>query len=112
MKSASTGSRMAAASPRMDSEDMNKIDRLPRRNFAARMLAFLLAAGAIFPAVADDGKPRFVSGSGRDQGDCQNRFRPCRTLSYAISKVGKGDSIQVAEGDYAVQDSKQLFDLL
>ena len=41
-----------------------------------------------------------MSGSGRDQGDCLNRFRPCRTLSYAISQAGKGDSIQVAEGSY------------
>jgi choice-of-anchor B domain-containing protein len=96
----------------MDSEYMNKIDRLPRRIGAARTLAGLLLAAAIFPAVADDGKPRFVSGTGRDQGDCLNRFRPCRSLSYAISKAGKGDSIQVAEGQYSIQDSRQLFDVL
>jgi hypothetical protein len=53
-----------------------------------------------------------VSGSGRDQGDCLNRFRPCRTLSYAIAQAGKGDSIQVAEGTYSIRDSAQLFDLV
>jgi choice-of-anchor B domain-containing protein len=75
-------------------------------------LAAVLLACAIFPAAADDGKPRYVAGKGRDQGDCQNRFRPCRTLSYAIAHAGKGDSIQVAEGRYAVREASQLLDLL
>ncbi|HEY7638815.1 MAG TPA: choice-of-anchor B family protein [Steroidobacteraceae bacterium] len=75
------------------------------------LLAALLSC-CIFPAAADDGKPRYVSGTGRDQGECLNRFRPCRTLSYAIAQSGKGDSIQVAEGTYVIRQSQQLFDLL
>lgn len=90
---------------------MCKSERL-RSNHIAAQLAALVLACAIFPAVADDGKPRYVSGTGRDQGDCQNRFRPCRTLSYAIAQAGKGDRIEVAEGSYTVQDSQQLYDLL
>jgi choice-of-anchor B domain-containing protein len=85
------------------------------RNLSMRIPSLLLAAlfyCCIFPAAADDGKPRYVSGSGRDQGDCLNRFRPCRTLSYAIAQAGKGDSIQVAEGSYSITQSAQLFDLL
>jgi hypothetical protein len=85
------------------------------RNLSMRIPSLLAAAlfsCCIFPAAADDGKPRYVSGSGRDQGDCLNRFRPCRTLSYAIAQAGKGDSIQVAEGTYAIRESAQLFDLL
>ena len=80
-----------------------------------RISSLLVAAlfyCCIFSAAADDGKPRYVSGSGRDQGDCLNRFRACRTLSYAISQAGKGDSIQVAEGNYSIRNSAQLFDLL
>jgi choice-of-anchor B domain-containing protein len=77
-----------------------------------KWFAALLLAGAIFPAAADDGKPRYVAGNGRDQGDCQNRFRPCLSLSYAISQAGKGDAIQVAEGQYSVRDTQQLYDLL
>jgi choice-of-anchor B domain-containing protein len=76
------------------------------------LLAALLLACAIFPAAADDGKPRYVAGSGRDQGDCQNRFRPCRTLSYAIAQGGKADSIRVAEGTYAVANAQQLLDVV
>ena len=80
-----------------------------------RFPSLLVAASlccCIFPAAADDGKPRYISGSGHDQGDCLNRFRPCRTLSYAITQSGKGDSIQVAEGTYSITQSAQLFDLL
>ncbi len=85
------------------------------RNLTMRVPSLLLAtlvSCCIFPAAADDGKPRYVSGSGRDAGDCLNRFRPCRTPSYAIAHAGKGDSIQVAEGSYAIDDSAQLLDLL
>ena len=76
------------------------------------MLLTALLSCCIFPAAADDGKPRYVSGSGRDAGDCLNRFRPCRSLSYAIAQSSKGDSIQVAEGTYVIRQSAQLFDLL
>jgi choice-of-anchor B domain-containing protein len=85
------------------------------RNLSMRFPSLLVAAllcCCIFPAAADDGKPRYISGSGHDQGDCLNRFRPCRTLSYAITQSGKGDSIQVAEGTYSITQSAQLFDLL
>jgi choice-of-anchor B domain-containing protein len=85
------------------------------RNLSMRTSSLLVAAllcCCIFPAAADDGKPRYVSGSGHDQGDCLNRFRPCRSLSYAITQAGKGDSIQVAEGTYSITHSAQLFDLL
>src|SRR6185436_11584127 len=88
---------------------------LSMRNLSMRIPSLLVAAllsCCIFPAAADDGKPRYVSGSGRDQGDCLNRFRPCRTLSFAIAQSSKGDSIQVAEGTYVIRQSAQLFDLL
>lgn len=84
-------------------------------NLSTRIASLLVAAllsCCIFPAAADDGKPRYVSGAGRDEGDCLNRFRPCRTLSYAIRQAGKGDSIQVAEGSYTISQSAQLFDVL
>jgi choice-of-anchor B domain-containing protein len=85
------------------------------RNLSMRTSSLLVAAllsCCIFPAAADDGKPRYISGSGQDQGDCLNRFRPCRTLSYAITKAGKGDLIQVAEGTYSIRNSAQLFELI
>ena len=60
------------------------------------IVATLLLASCL-SASADDGKARYVAGSGRDSGDCLNKFRPCRSLSHAISQAGKGDIITVAE---------------
>jgi len=71
-------------------------------------LGALLAAAAL----ADDGKARYVSGAGKDDGECLNKFRPCRTLHYAITRTGKADTLYVAEGEYGVQNTQQLADLL
>ena len=71
------------------------------RNLITSTMASLLCAAlvlTIVPARADDGNPRYVSGASSDTGDCTNRFRPCRTLAYAIAMAGKGDSVMVAEG--------------
>ncbi len=91
---------------------MSVFEQQLRKHGLASLLGAALLSCCIFPAAADDGKPRYVSGTGRDQGDCLNRFRPCRTLSYAIAQAGKGDAIQVAEGTYTITQSAQLFDLL
>lgn len=74
---------------------------------AASLLALLAVS-----AQADDGKARYVSGNGKDEGECLNKFRPCRTLHYAIARAGKADTVHVAEGNYAVQDTAQLAKLL
>src|SRR5262249_28929455 len=107
--STSAGSKISGA------QMLVRRGNLGMSNLTTRNVSLLLAAllsCCIFPAAADDGKPRYVSGAGRDEGDCLNRFRPCRTLSYAITQSGKGDSIQVAEGTYVIRQSAQLFDLL
>ncbi len=65
-----------------------------------------------FVAWSDDGKPRYVSGAGQDTGECLNKFRPCRTLSYAIAQAGKGDIISVAAGKYELATAQDLHDLL
>jgi choice-of-anchor B domain-containing protein len=82
-----------------------------RASFRNCIVAGLLLA-PLFPASADDGKPRYVSGSGQDSGECLNKFRPCRSLSYAISKAGKGDIVSVAEGSYELRTTQDLNDLL
>ena len=72
-------------------------------------LSALLFASA---AIADDGRLRFVSGTGVDKGDCLNKFRPCRSLDYVISRAGKADIIRAAEGSYTVDDAQSLQRLL
>lgn len=61
---------------------------------------------------ADDDKPRYLSGEGNDEGDCRNVFRPCKSLDYALSVAGKGDSIHVGRGEYAIQSADEFYTLV
>lgn len=83
-----------------------------RRCAAFASLLGVCAMLLMIPVSADDGKPRYVSGSGKDLGDCLNKFRPCRTLDYAIGRSGKADYIRVTEGDYIVDDARKLLALV
>lgn len=80
-----------------------------RSGLAATVLVLL---GLSQGLMADDARPRFVSGNGSDQGDCQNVFRPCRTPAYAIEQAGKGDLIKVSAGDYPVSNADELHTLI
>ncbi len=91
----------------MKSREMHRSSSTQRLHFV-----ILLAALLALPALADDGKLRYVSGTGSDKGDCLNKFRPCRTLDYAISLAGKADTIRVAEGSYAIDDAGKLLNLV
>ncbi len=54
-----------------------------------------------YPAFADgDEPPLFVATDGEDAGSCQNPAAPCRTIDYALERVGKHGQIRVAEGSY------------
>lgn len=54
---------------------------------------------------------RYVAPSGVDQGSCEHRGEPCRTLTYALSMVHQGDAIKVGAGTYDVSsfDIEALF---
>jgi hypothetical protein len=43
-------------------------------------------------AHAEHDKSRFVADSGENQGHCNNRFRPCKTVTYAAQKANKGNT--------------------
>jgi choice-of-anchor B domain-containing protein len=43
---------------------------------------------------------RFVAPGGADVGDCDENHEPCRTLTYALTRVGPGDAIKLAAGSY------------
>ena len=58
-------------------------------------------------AHTDHDKARFVAESGIDTGKCDNRFRPCKTLTYAARQANKGDRILVAEGQYYFDNAQQ-----
>lgn len=58
-------------------------------------------------AHTDHDKARFVAENGIDTGKCDNRFRPCKTLTYAARQANKGDKILVAEGQYFFDNAQQ-----
>jgi len=47
---------------------------------------------------------RFVAPEGADTGDCDDNHAPCRTLDYALARVGPGDAIKLAAGAYDVSN--------
>lgn len=59
-------------------------------------------------AHAEHDKARFVANNGENQGSCNNRFRPCKTVTYAAQKANKGDTILVAQGEYIIESVQDL----
>lgn len=68
-----------------------------------RSLFVALASAALvllaLPASAAGTVTRLVSPSGADSGDCVSTA--CATISYAVSRAGRGDTVSVAAGTYA-----------
>ncbi|MGQ8367019.1 choice-of-anchor B family protein [Glaciecola sp. 1036] len=61
---------------------------------------------------AEKEKARFVAEDGKDQGRCNNRFRPCATIEYAVQQANKGDKILVSAGTYTIDSEQALLYLL
>jgi choice-of-anchor B domain-containing protein len=59
-------------------------------------------------AHAEHDKARFVASNGEDQRNCSNRFRPCKTITYAAQHANKGDTILVARGQYIIESEQDL----
>ena len=60
-------------------------------------------------AHGDGAQPLFVANDGVDTGDCLDAASPCRTIGYALDRVGKNGQIRVAEGAYDVDGAEDLF---
>jgi choice-of-anchor B domain-containing protein len=74
---------------------------------------FLLASSLLLATQAwthsEPSKSRYVSEHGEDKGFCDNPIRPCKTISYAVSKANKGDNVLVASGQYSISSAEELF---
>ncbi len=81
-----------------------------------RLAVALLAIAAFAPyspAVADgDEPPLFVTPDGVDNGSCQDATAPCRTIDYALTRVGKHGQIRVAEGTFELANAEDVVYLL
>lgn len=60
-------------------------------------------------AHAEHDKARFVATNGVDKGNCNNPVRPCKSISYAVSRAAKGDKVLVASGNYTLNNESELF---
>ena len=73
----------------------------------APLVAILLAHTGF--AAADSGEPPLhVSPDGADAGDCHSITAPCRTIDYALARVGKGGTVSVWPGDYKLETIENL----
>ena len=73
-------------------------------------LAFLLVPKV--QAHSEAHVARYVSiEEGKNEGDCKDSHKPCKTLAYALKKAAKGDYVRVAKGQYQV-NGDELFALL
>ena len=77
------------------------------------VMAAALPLGFGSAALADsDEPPLFVSTKGVDAGSCQDLAAPCRSIDYALQRVGKNGQIRVATGDYALDSPENVFYLV
>lgn len=70
------------------------------------LLTLVFSQGLL--AHAEHDKARFVANNGIDQGLCNNRFRPCKSVTYAAQQAAKGDKILVAQGQYQINTQQDL----
>ena len=76
-------------------------------------LAATLLLGFASPALADsDEPPLHVATNGVDAGSCQDSTAPCRSIDYALQRVGKNGQIRIAAGDYALDSPENVFYLV
>ena len=59
-----------------------------------------------------DEPPLYVATTGVDTGSCRLADKPCQTIDYALTKMGKGSQIRVAAGAYNIAGENELFHLL
>lgn len=74
--------------------------------FAAIVFAGLVGAHS------DLEKPLFVATDGVDDGRCHDADNPCKTIGYALDRVGKGGQVRVATGHYKIANVGDLFHLV
>jgi len=73
----------------------------------------LIAITPLSTVSADsDDPPLFVKTTGVDTGNCQSATTPCRTIDYALGKVGKNGQIRVGDGSYELTNVADVIYLL
>ncbi|MGI9232295.1 MAG: choice-of-anchor B family protein [Woeseiaceae bacterium] len=77
------------------------------------VLPAIALLGSFGAALADsDEPPLFVASDGIDSGSCQDAAAPCRTIDYALKRVGKHGQIRVADGSFELANVEDVVYLL
>ncbi len=77
------------------------------------LVAALASSLFVIPAKADDDEHALaVETTGNDLGNCQSETSPCRTIPYALGKVGKNGRIHVGAGSFDLFDVADVIYLL
>jgi choice-of-anchor B domain-containing protein len=87
---------------------LSRHSSLPKR-FCCLVLLLSSMASALVTAHAEHDKERYVAADGVDQGRCDQKENPCKTIAYAAKQAGKGDNILLAEGRYDITDVDSIF---
>jgi choice-of-anchor B domain-containing protein len=82
------------------------------RTFAPASAVLMLTLSSLSSVADEPEPPLFVSMSGTDSGNCQNAAAPCRSIDYALQRVGKNGQIRVAEGTYELAAVENIVYLL
>jgi choice-of-anchor B domain-containing protein len=77
----------------------------------SRPIVLLLVLLTAFGAAHGHGGEglRYVSPIGFDHGSCEDPHHPCRTLGYAVGRVGKLGEVRVATGVYHIDELEDLY---
>ena len=80
--------------------------------FLSAFTAILLFGFSSATLADSDEPPLFVATDGVDAGNCQDSAAPCRSIDYALQRVGKNGQIRIAAGDYALEAPENVFYLV
>lgn len=80
-----------------------------RCSLVISMLCILVLSPALVFAHAEHDKERYVAVDGLDEGRCDQKSAPCKTIAYAAKQAGKGDKILLSEGRYDITDVDSIF---
>lgn len=72
------------------------------------VLGLAISPARVF-AHAEHDKERYVAVDGLDEGRCEQKKSPCKTIAYAAKQAGKGDRILLSEGRYDITDVDSIF---
>ena len=82
------------------------------RNLLIAGVTLALASLSVTVFADDPEPPLYVAPSGSDSGDCNNALAPCRSIDYALTRVGKNGQILVAGGTYELAAIENVVHLL